>query len=311
MKKNPWFVLISLVVFFGIILSVLIYTSAKSIFGGSSANVSSGDSILKMKLEGVIMDSEKFLKNLRKYAENDHIKAIVIEINSPGGVVGPSQEINQEIYRIKEETKKPIIAVSTGIMASGAYYIAVAADQIVVQPGTLMGSIGVIMEFVNLEKLYDWAKIKRYSINTGKFKDSGAEYRSMRDDERKLFQDLVNDTWAQFKQAVAEGRGLDLAFVNQYADGRVITGAQGVKLGFADTIGTTYDAYEIAAEAAGLDDYDVFEPPKHKPSIFDLISGGDQEESIFKKDQLATAINQFLKSPLANKPLYLMPGASL
>ena len=322
MKKNPWLVLLGLFGFFGLALIILVVSTSMTLFGSlahfsgrSPIKAITGHSILKLKLEGIIMDSEKFVKNLRKYAEDDRIKAIVIEINSHGGVVGPSQEINAEIKKVKEETQKPIIAVSTGLMASGAYYAAVAADEIVVQPGTLMGSIGVIMEFVNLEKLMDWAKIRRYSITTGKFKDSGAEYRPMRDDERELFQNLVNDTWKQFKEAVAEGRDLDINFVTKYADGRIMTGSQGVALGFADKIGTTHDAYEMAADAAGIDDYEIFELPKHRPSVWDFIAGGGEDEP-YSRSQIPSSmagwsqvIQQFLRTDLANKPLYLMPGA--
>jgi protease IV len=325
MKKNPWLVLLSLVLVFGVLFTVFIGASVYSFFGGStSEKVASKHSILKLKLTGIIYDSEKFLKNLKKYSDNDHIKAIVIEINSPGGVVGPSQEIYSEILRIKKETKKPVIAVSTGLLASGAYYAAVAADKIVVQPGTLVGSIGVIMEFINLENLYDWAKVKRYTITTGKFKDSGAEYRAMRDDERQLFQELVNDTWEQFKSAVAEGRQLAIDKVTPYADGRIMSGSQAVKLGFADQIGSTHDAYELAAKIAGVDNkYEIFEPPKPKPSLMEYFAGGEQEDASTSVNELVEAYTQkgkmspaiqsifqtLLKTHLANKPLYLMPGA--
>lgn len=300
--------LLVLIVIFGSLFAFLLGSSAISLFGHSegTTKVTSRNSILKLELEGVIIDGKRFLKQLKKYREDHHIKAIVIEVNSPGGVVGPSQEIYQEILRVRTELKKPVVVVSTGLMASGAFYAAVAADKIVVAPGTLMGSIGVIMEFLNLEKLYDWAKVSRYSITTGKFKDSGAEYRSMRADERELFQELINDVFAQFKAAVAQGRGLKPEFVAQYADGRVFTGAAGVKLGFADEIGTTDDAYDLAAELAGLDDYDVFEPPKRHPGVFDLFKSEDDD---FETKSLVRGFQKLLKTELANKPLFLMPGS--
>jgi protease-4 len=143
-------------------------------------------------------------------------------------------------------------------MASGAYYSAVGADKIVVAPGAMVGSIGVIMEFANLEKLYDWAKISRFTINTGKYKDSGAEYRSMRDDEKELFQNMINEVWGQFKAAVAEGRNLKPEEVEPYADGRVFTGDFAVKNGFADEVGTVGRAYELAADLAGIKDFGRF-----------------------------------------------------
>jgi protease-4 len=236
-------------------------------------------------------------------------------------VVGPSQEIYEEIRRVREEFHKPVVIHSSGLMASGGYYAAVAGDEIVVEPGVMMGSIGVIMQFMNLEKLYDWAKVTRYSLTTGKFKDSGAEYRAMRDDEKALFQDLLNDVWKQFKDVVAVGRDLDPKFVEQYADGRVMTGQQGVDLGFADELGTLEEAYEIAADLAGLgDDWEVFEAPKHKPSILDALPIGrddeDEAESITKLSQAVSGLgglgglsDKLLKTKLANKPLFLMPGS--
>lgn len=304
--------LLVLLFVFGSLTAFLVGSSVISLFGESPVRITAKNSILHLELDGVIMDGKKFLKTLLKYRKNDKVKAIVISVNSPGGVVGPSQEIFEEIRRTREEFKIPVVVHSAGLMASGAFYAAVAADKIIVAPGTMMGSIGVIMEFVNLEKLYDWAKVKRYTINTGKFKDSGAEYRAMRDDERALFQTMINEVWEQFKDAVAEGRGLKKEFVNQYADGRVFTGAQGVKLGFADELGTLEDAYDVAADLANLDDYEIFEAPKHKAGIMDFLSQAEDEESE-SKSSLERGIqgmtNRLLHTQLSNRPLYLMPGA--
>ncbi len=288
--------------------------------GEEVTKVVAKDSILRLELDGVIIDGKKFLKQLKKYREEFNVKAIVIEVNSPGGVVGPSQEIHAEILKVRKTLKKPVVVVSTGLIASGAYYAAVAADKIIVAPGTMMGSIGVIMEFLNLEKLYDWAKVSRYSINTGKYKDSGAEYRAMRPDERALFQDLVDDVYNQFKQAVVEGRNLKPDIVSEYADGRVFTGAQGVKLGFADSLGTIDDAYKMASDLAGLEDYEIFEPPKRRPGVFEMISaqagggGEDEFEGHFNASRgldgaLESAIKKLLHTELANRPLFLMPGS--
>lgn len=308
MKKNPWLMLGVLLFVFVSLFAFLVGTSAISMFGGGAGRdrmgLLSSNSILHMKLEGVIMDGERFLKDLKKYREEKSIKAIVIEINSPGGVVGPSQEINAEIKRTREEFQKPVVAVSPGLMASGAYYAAVATDKIIVAPGALVGSIGVIMEFANLERLYDWAKISRYTITTGKYKDSGAEYRQMRDDERQLFQDMINEVWEQFKVAVAEGRNMKKEDVEAVADGRVLTGASAVKLGLADEVGTVDDAFELAKELAKLEDYEVFEIPKRKPGIFDLLSEQTETSSKITHE----IMNKVFKADLANRPLYLMPG---
>lgn len=281
--------------------------------------------ILHLEINGVIMNGKKFLSNLKKYADEDAVKAIVIEINSPGGAVGPSQELFMEIKRAKEENNKPVICVSTGLIASGGYYAAMACDVLMVAPGTMIGSIGVIMEFANLEDLYSWAKVKRYTITSGKFKDSGSEYRAMRDDERKLFQDMIDEVYSQFRNTVAESRKLDVSFVSQYADGRVMTGAKAVELKFADSIGTFEDAIRLAADKVGLkkDEYHVLRPGKGRPSFWSFIADNNEEDdlnSITKSDlqaavkgQLAgQSVEQALKSVFKlktiNQPMMIMPG---
>ncbi len=301
--------LIVLLMIFGGVGFFIIGSSAVALFGHrGQSSVISKNSILKIKLDGVIIDGEKFLKALKKYREDSDIKAIVVEINSPGGVVGPSQEINAEIRRTRDEFKKPVVAVSAGLMASGAYYSAVAADKIVVAPGAMVGSIGVIMEFANLEKLYEWAKVSRYTINTGKYKDSGSEYRAMREDEKELFQSMINEVWGQFKTAVAEGRNLKPEDVEPYADGRVFTGTFAVKKGFADQEGTIDSAYELAADLAKIDEYEIFEVPKEKPSLFDMISSAQDEEAATPQKLLNSFLNKTMNANLLNQPLMIMPG---
>lgn len=290
-------------------------------FGGEEKRVTAKNTILHLEMNGVILNGKKFIKNLKKYRDDNKVKAILISINSPGGSVGPSQEIFAEIKRARDEVKKPVVCVSTGVMASGAYYAAVGCDKIVVAPGALVGSIGVIMEFANLEKLYDWAKVSRYSITSGRFKDSGAEYRSMREDERALFQSMIDEVYAQFKGTVAKERNLQEEVVAEYADGRVFTGATAVKMGFADQEGYFDDAVKLAAEIAKLgDNYEVFEIPKKKVSIFDL-GGSETEDDLNSLTEYAGilkgkgfgadmegAMKYLLRAKYLNQPLMLMPG---
>ena len=247
-------------------------------------------------------------------------KDINLYINSPGGAVGPSQEIYYEILRAKQETKKPIICVSTGLIASGGYYASLACDKIVVTPGALIGSIGVIMEFANLEELYGWAKIKRYTITSGKFKDSGAEYRSMRDDERQLFQDMINEVYEQFRSTVASARNLSASEVAAVADGRVMTGSAAVRFKLADAEGTFEDAVRMAAQAAHLgDDYRIFKPRRDKMGFWDVLDFADEDddelntlqqvkEMFTQKSIAGEAIHSLLKVKYLNQPLFLMPG---
>lgn len=320
--KNPFvrFIVVILVIV-GLVSTVKWISNMVGDKVEESATFVSKNSILQLDLEGVIMNGKKFLKKLKKYKDEDKIKAIVININSPGGAVGPSQEIYAAIKALKEQTKKPIICNSSGLLASGAYYSAVACDKIVVAPGALVGSIGVIMEFANLEKLYDWAKVSRYSINSGKFKDSGAEYRAMRPDEKALFQDLINDVYGQFKQAVIDGRKMKEDVVTQYADGRVMTGKQAVALGFADQLGTLDDAIKLAADTAGVgNDYKLFEAPKKKPSFWDLLEQQDEDDlnsvdeaarffSKYTGDKaMEASVRKVLRVQGLNQPMLIMPG---
>ncbi len=287
-----------------------------SYVGNSEESITAKNTILHLDLKGVIMSGQKFIKNLKKYKEEDKIKAIVININSPGGAVGPSQEIYSEIARLKE-LKKPVVCVSTGVMASGAYYSAVACDKIVVAPGAMIGSIGVIMEFANLEKLYDWAKISRFTITSGKFKDSGAEFRAMRDDEKQLFQEMITEVYQQFRKTVMDNRKLSDEIMDSYADGRVFTGAKAVELGFADKVGAYEDAVLLAAELAKIGkDFEIFEIPKKKMSIFDLAAGEEEDElsslarilGINSKTNSLEFVQDALQLQYLNQPMYLMPG---
>jgi len=259
-------------------------------------------SIMALDLDGIIMDSKDFLELLRKHRKDERVKGILVRIASPGGVVGPSQEIYDELKRTREEYKIPVVAYCSSVAASGAYYAAVAADKIYTTPGCLIGSIGAIMEFVNLERLYDWAKIHRYSITTGRFKDAGAEYKPMSTEAKALFQEMLNDVLSQFKKAIVEGRKLKPELVDQYADGRVFTGNQAVKLGFADKVGTWDDARKALGEMAGLgDDAEVFKPKKPR-SFMEMLE--EASESRF-----GALADQVLKTELNGKPLFLMPGA--
>lgn len=286
-----------------------------------ATKITSDKTVLQMDMSGVILNGKKFLKNFKKYAYDPRVKAVVININSPGGAVGPSQELYAEIKRFRDTQKKPVVCVSTGVIASGAYYTAAGCDKIVVAPGAMVGSIGVIMEFANLQGLYDWAKVSRYSIKSGQFKDSGAEYRPMRDDEKKLFQNMIDEVYAQFRSTVAKERKLSDEVLTEYADGRVFTGATAVKVGFADKEGFLLDGIELAAELANLgNSYELFEVPKKKMSIFDIGSGNEDDDlnslSEYAKTLVGANISQnidatikhILRSDFLNQPMLLMPG---
>lgn len=266
-----------------------------------------GKAVLSLELNGVIMDGKKFLKDLRKYREDDGIKGVLVQVNSPGGVVGPSQEIYAELKRTSEIYKKPVVVTGSGLVASGAFYSAMGADKFFVEPGTLTGSIGVIMEFANLEKLYDWAKVKRYVIKTGAYKDTGAEYRDMRQDEKQLLEGTMFEVLNQFKKAISDGRKMPMEKVTQYADGRIFTGETAVKLGFADSVGTYTDALAALGEMTGLGDKpEVFEPAKDRDSILQMLMASQEDDSKSKLSEIEILTNQL---QLLGKPLFLMKGS--
>lgn len=202
-----------------------------------------------VEVNGVIMDSKKVLKQLRAFDDDPEVKAVVVRLNSPGGSVGPSQEIYDAVKRMK----KPTISSMGAVAASGAYYIAAGTQKIYANAGTITGSIGVIMEFINLEKLYEWAKVRRYSIKTGKFKDSGTDTREMTEEERALLQAMVNDVLMQFKTAVSEGRKIPISDLENLADGRIFSGSQAKSVKLVDELGGLDDAVMDAAKLAKIE----------------------------------------------------------
>ena len=247
-------------------------------FGGNDHQkmfADKGEFIAVIELKGVIMDSRKILKNLKEAEEDNDIKAVVLRLDTPGGAVAPSQEI----YEAVKKFPKPIVGSMGSVAASGGFYVASALKKVYANAGTLTGSIGVIMEFINLKKLYDWAKVERYSIKTGKFKDSGAEYRELMPEEKDYFQALVMDTLEQFKAAVVQGRHMTPEEVTAIADGRVFTGVQAKKLKLVDEIGTLDDAIAyIAKEAKIKGKIRTAYPVKKTKGLQDLIMGGGGNE---------------------------------
>jgi protease IV len=271
-KKSPLTLILMLsAVFFGVFLlisgALFMYRVPGAVPGGGSGFFASG-TIGVVEISGVILDSKKTLRRLERFEEDDDIKAVVLRLNSPGGAVAPSQEI----YEAVRNYKKPLVVSMASVAASGAFYIACGAKHVFANPGTLTGSIGVIMEFANIEKLLDWAKIQRYSIKTGKFKDTGAEYRAMTADERALMQSLADEVLGQFKAAVAKGRNLTPAQVTAIADGRILSGSQAKAAKLVDGLGTIQDAIDQAAKLASIKGKpNVVYPEKPRRKWMDLL----------------------------------------
>ena len=223
------------------------------------------DRIAIIEIIGTIEDSRNINEELSKYKNNPGIKAILLRIDSPGGGVVPSQEIYEEVRRIREEYGKKVVVSMGSVAASGGYYIASASDRIVANPGSITGSIGVIMKFGNVEGLLEKIGVHSFSIQSGSLKDMGSPFRKMKPEERAFFQQLIDDVHDQFIQAVSEGRGIPEDEVRRLADGRIFTGQQALELHLVDDLGNLQDAIEIAAEIAGIEgEPKIVETPKRK-----------------------------------------------
>ena len=222
--------------------------------GGDAKALSflSGDGVGVLQIEGTIDDSRVVLGELKRFKEAPWIKAIVVRIDSPGGAVAPTQEIFDEIQ--KTQKGKPIIASMGSMATSGGYYIASACEKILANPGTLTGSIGVIMQLNNIEELMKKIGVRGYNIKSGVNKDIGSPFQPLSPEGREILQSLVDNVHSQFVSAVAEGRGMSEAEVRKLADGRVYSGAQAKELGLVDQFGTLDDAIEFAAKRAGLEE---------------------------------------------------------
>lgn len=229
-----------------------------------------GDKVAVLKVEDVILDDQAYLESLSKIKEDKQVKAVVVRIDSPGGAVGPSQEIYSELRKLNKDM--PVIASIGSVGASGGYYIACAARKIFANPGTITGSIGVVAEFASYEKLLEWAKVDVEVIKTGKYKDVGSPFREMTDEDREYMQGLMNNVYSQFKSAVAESRNLDMAEVDKIADGKIFTGEQAKQLKLIDETGTMNDAIDLAAKTAGIKGQpDIVYYPKKKSQFLELL----------------------------------------
>jgi protease IV len=258
-----------------------------------------GQKVAIVEIEGVIVDAEDVLRELKDHLEDPSVRAVVVRINSPGGVVGPTQEVYAAIQRL-QKARKPVVASLGAVAASGGYYIAAAADQIYANPGTLTGSIGVIMQLANVEGLFKKIGVEYVVVKAGRFKDAGNPGRPLSPEERRIMQTLLDDVHAQFIDAVAEGRHLERAEVVRFADGRIFSGQQAKELRMVDQLGGLEDAIEAAAKLAELPPRPRVIRPRRRFSIFDLVT------SRLGLDGSAMTSMTSVRLPAFRTPLYLM-----
>src|SRR5262245_3328950 len=221
-----------------------------------------GNRVALVEVQGLIISAEEVVRELEEHLENPAIRAVVVRVESPGGVVGPSQEIHDAVARVRAKGK-PVVVSMGAVAASGGYYLAAAADHLVASPGTLTGSIGVIIQLAEIEGLLKKVGVNLEVIKAGRHKDVGNFARAMTPEERAILQGLLDDMYDQFVTAVAEGRRLDRAKVLALADGRVYTGRRAKELGLVDSLGGLEDAVRVAGTLAGIDGKPRLVRPRH------------------------------------------------
>lgn len=256
-----------------LILIFFIATYGITLISTRKAPVVFGEKVALIRIEGIILDSKKTIEQLKKYNEDKSVKAIVLRVDSPGGGVVPSQEIYEEVKKIREKGEKKVLVSMGSVAASGGYYISCPADKIVANPGSITGSIGVVMELANIEGLLEKLGVKSVVIKSGKHKDIGSILRTMSDEERELLQKVLDDVHNQFIEAIAKGRGIREEDIRDIADGRIFTGRQAKEIGLVDEIGNLEDTIKIAAKISGIKGEPKVVTEEKRPSLLELLSG--------------------------------------
>jgi protease-4 len=293
MKKNPF--LMALLILGAIFIFFFLVVLVVGRISGPSRGFALGEKIGYVEVAGTILESEKIVRQLADFRKDDSIKGIVLRINSPGGGVSPSQEIHDGVK--EAAAVKPVVVSMGSVAASGGYYIAVPAKRIFANPGTITGSIGVIMEFANLQELLQKVGVKSYVVKSGQHKDIGSPLRPMSESDRKILQTLIDDVHSQFVEAVAEARHLEKEKVLPLADGRIFTGRQALEIGLVDELGGFQDAIREAAELAGI---------KGEPRV--VYPRSDKEDFLeYFMQETARAVRQGLKDHHAGLE-FLWPG---
>jgi protease-4 len=283
----------------GIALVLFLATIFMIVFAnGGTGSMAWGEGVGLVEVKGVIIDSQETVKQLNEMRKNDNVRAVVLRIDSPGGVVGPSQEIYAEVKKLG--AKKKVVVSMGSLAASGGYYIAAPAAVIMANPGTITGSIGVLMKFSNIEGLMGKIGMKAFTLKTGKYKDAGSPVRPMTDQDKAMLQDVIDNAHSQFVKAVAEGRRLPVDEIRKIADGRIFTGEQALTLKLVDRIGTLQDAIEEAGKLAGIKgEPQVIRPARKKRLWLDMLV----EES-------ACRISELVKQESGFSLNYEMDGAA-
>ncbi len=249
MRRHPIMLGIGILLFIGIVFFALIY--AVSVLRGERSSFSLRERVGVVLIEGVISDSSAIVDQIDEFSNDEGIRAVVLRIDSPGGGVAASQEICQELNKLRK--KKKVVASMGSVAASGGYLIATSTDRIVANPGTITGSISAVMHFADIQELMKKVGVRSSVVKSGKFKDIGSPARDMTAEERQLIQGIVDDIYDQFIRAVSENRKLPLDNIRQIADGRIFTGRQALDLKLIDEMGGLQDAVLVAGRLAAVE----------------------------------------------------------
>ncbi len=265
---------VTLIVIMLVVVSVFVFVMRDKVMFGD-------EEVAIVNITGEIYQSKPTIDLLHQYEKRPRVKAIVLRIDSPGGGVAATQEIYEEVNKIREKGEKPVIASLGSVAASGGYYIACAAETIVANPGTLTGSIGVLINILNMEELLEKIGINVTTIASGDYKDIGSFAKELTPDEEKMLRGVVDNIHSQFLQVVEERRHLTPETLTLIADGRILTGEQALGYHLIDEIGNLNDAIEIAAEISGIEGDPRIITERKKFSLLEFILGSTRLELPF------------------------------
>jgi protease-4 len=270
LHSRSWVLILILAVVIAGVIAVLLLVSLGTLMPDTQ-RLAFGEKVGLIEIEGTMLTGSPTVEQIREFRKDSAIRAVVIRIESPGGVVAAAQEIYDELVEVRNQGK-PIVASMGGIAASGGYYVACAADSIVANPGTLTGSIGVIMSLPNAEELLRKIGLRYEVVKTGRYKDTGSFARPMSPEERALLEGMLEDIHDQFVTVVSNARNMDKEEVSEFADGRVMSGRQAMELGLVDRLGGFREAVLLAGELAGIDGEPLIVRPRRRAiDLWDLI----------------------------------------
>lgn len=268
MSQRPY--IVPLLVVGGIFSGFTLMFLGIAFFFGTPSSLVMGERIGVVEIVGPIMTSDRTIQSINDFRLNDSVKGVILRVDSPGGGVGPSQEIYTEVKRLA--AVKPVVVSMGSVAASGGYYVSLPAQKIMANPGTLTGSIGVIMGFTNYEELLEKIGLKSAVIKSGEHKDIGSPVRPMTKADREILQNLIDDVHQQFVEHVAEGRDLELAIAKNLADGRIYTGRQAKESGLVDELGNFRDAVNLIATMTSIEgEPELIYPPVPKKNFIDYF----------------------------------------